>query len=215
MPDELSSLALGNRREMFHLLFRSAWRALKHVLETEQQYEAAAAMVLHTWNQHLDAHVHVHAVVPGGGPSLTQPGTWKSAEPPPDRRWQQWWLVDADVLRAAFRQRFLSGLKRLQAAGKLKLEGEWSHLRDATTFHNWLRPLQSVDWVTYIQPPPGASSNPVDVVKYLARYLTGGPISDYRLVDYDGQHVTFTARTGTTRGGSEELDEDVAAVMDL
>ena len=33
MPDDLSSLALGNRRNMFHLLFRSAWESLKHVVE--------------------------------------------------------------------------------------------------------------------------------------------------------------------------------------
>ena len=59
IPSELSSFALGNRREMFNLLFRSAWRSLKTVLESEQHYEAAAAMVLHTWNQKLDAHIHV------------------------------------------------------------------------------------------------------------------------------------------------------------
>ncbi|MCA9066988.1 MAG: transposase, partial [Planctomycetaceae bacterium] len=73
MPDELSSLALGNRREMFRLLFHSAWQSLKCVIENEQQFEPAAAMVLHTWNQHLESHVHVHAVVPAGGPSLTNP----------------------------------------------------------------------------------------------------------------------------------------------
>ena len=32
IPSELSSFALGNRREMFNLLFRSAWRSLKTVL---------------------------------------------------------------------------------------------------------------------------------------------------------------------------------------
>lgn len=48
MPNELSSLALGNRRNMFNLLFRSAWKSLKNVVEEEQQFEPAAAMVLHT-----------------------------------------------------------------------------------------------------------------------------------------------------------------------
>ncbi len=42
MPDKLSSLALGNRRKMFDLLFRSAWRALKLVIEDEQRFEAVA-----------------------------------------------------------------------------------------------------------------------------------------------------------------------------
>ncbi len=82
MPAELSSLALGNRREMFDLLFRSAWRALKRVIEDEQQFEAAASMMLHTWNQKLESHVHVHAFVPGGGPSLADPEKWISSHPP-------------------------------------------------------------------------------------------------------------------------------------
>ena len=43
-------------------------------------------------------------------------------------------------------------------------------------------------------------------MKYLARYLTGGPISDFRLTHYDGHRVTFTARTGTVRGGSDEVE---------
>jgi Putative transposase len=79
---------------MFRLLFEAAWQSLKTVLETEQQYEAAAAMVLHTWNQHLESHVHLHAVVPGGGPSLKNPEQWKSAAPPPHQRPDRWWLVD-------------------------------------------------------------------------------------------------------------------------
>ena len=30
----------------------------------------AVAMMLHTWNQRLDHHPHVHALIPGSGPSL-------------------------------------------------------------------------------------------------------------------------------------------------
>ncbi len=111
LPEQLSSLALGNRRVIFNLLFHAAWKSLKTVLEDEQAYEAAAAMVLHTWHQHLDAHVHVHAVVPAGGPSLTNPGTWKNSVPPRHERSTRWWLVDADDLRFEFREQFLAGLR--------------------------------------------------------------------------------------------------------
>ena len=159
LPAELSALALGNRRVLFNLLFHAAWKSLKRVLEDEQAYEAAAAMVLHTWNQHLDAHVHVHAVVPGGGPSLKNPGIWKHAVPPPHERQDRWWLVDADVLRVEFRDTFLKGLRRLHARGELKLEGDWSHLQDQAAFDGFLAPLKSKSWVTYIQPPPTKSSS--------------------------------------------------------
>lgn len=227
LPEQLSSLALGNRRAIFNLLFHTAWKSLKKVLENEQAYEAAASMVLHTWNQKLESHVHLHAVVPGGGPSLAKtkrggshvdcsynsprprpPGRpgWKNAVPPHGRSTRKW-LLDADNLRHEFRDTFLAGLRRLHAKGELKLEGDWSHLQDEAAFETFLIPLQSKQWVTYIQPPPTESSEPTDIVKYLARYLTGGPISDARLVSVERGEVTFTARTGTTHGGSDEIEE--------
>jgi hypothetical protein len=207
IPDKLSSLTLGNRQTMFDLLFRSAWRALKQTIEDEQQFEAAAAMVLHTWNQQLDAHVHLHALVPGGGPSLKNPDQWKNARRPAHETQNRFWLVDADALRLAFRTAFLAGLRRLHTTGELKLDGEYSCLRNAATFDDWLAPLESATWVVYIQPPPTPDTTPDQVLKYLARYMTGGPISDRRLVCHEDGHVTFRARQGTQTGGSGETED--------
>ena len=209
IPDRLSSLALGNRKEMFNLLFRSAWQALKQTIQDEQQFEAAAVMMLHTWNQQLDAHVHVHAIVPVGGPSLKSPDQWKTACPPGHETQNRFWLVDADVLRLAFRTTFLAGLRRLQARGELKLDGEWSPLQNAAAFEDWLQPLESIQWVTYIQAPPTPDTTPDQVLKYLARYMTGGPISDRRLLRHEHGHVTFSARKGTQVGGDADDVEEV------
>ncbi|MEZ6064090.1 MAG: transposase [Planctomycetaceae bacterium] len=65
--------------------------------------------------------------------------------------------------------------------------------------------LQS--WVAYIQPPLTESSSPSDIVKYLARYLTGGPISDARLLQHEHGRGTLTARTGITHGGGDDVEE--------
>jgi hypothetical protein len=205
MPGKLSSLALGNRREMFDLLFRSAWRALKQVIEDEQQFEAAASMILHLWNQHLESHIHLHAFVPSGGPSLTTPGEWTTARPPAHLRQDRLWLANADKLRLAFRTEFLKGLRSLHRRGKLKLTGEWGFLRQTAAFEVWLKPLEEKPWVTFIQAPP-ENSSPEHVLRYLARYLTGGPISDRRLLRHEDGRVTFLARTGTTHGGSDETE---------
>ena len=208
MPDKLSGLALGNRREIYNLLFRSAWDSLRGVIAEEQGFEAAAAMVLHTWNQKLEPHAHVHALVPGGGPSLSEDRQWvrSSLGNGPgrrSRRGKQPYLVDADALRARFRQVFLDGLKRLHGRGLLKLDGQWSHLQNVSAFAEWLEPFQHVKWVTYIEPPPTQHAAPEHVLKYLARYLTGGPISDRRLISHENGDVTFWARTGKTAGGQD------------
>ena len=48
LPDSLSDLTLGNRREMYSLLFRSAWQALDQTLRQTGKFHPAALMVLHT-----------------------------------------------------------------------------------------------------------------------------------------------------------------------
>jgi hypothetical protein len=201
IPEQLSALTLGNRRAMYDLLFDAAWQSLRKVIGEEQGFEAAAAMVLHTWNQRLEPHVHVHAVVPGGGPSLRGERRWITSHRRDVPRAVAPYLVDADTLRQRFRQTFLDGLRRLHRRGSLKLERDWHLLRDATAFNNWLQPLEQVDWVTYIEPPPSRDASPEHVLKYLARYLTGGPISDRRLISDAGGEVTFWARAGRKAGG--------------
>ena len=47
LPDKLSGLILGNRKELYDLLFHSAWGALDKKLR-EQQFKPAAHLVLHT-----------------------------------------------------------------------------------------------------------------------------------------------------------------------
>jgi len=149
----------------------------------------------------------VHAFVPGGGPSLNRPNQWKVARPPARKTQHRFWLVDADNLRLAFRTAFLAGLRRLQARGKLKLDGEYSPQQEAAAFEDWLQPFENVKWGTCIQAPPTPDTTPDQVLKYLARYMTGGPISDRRLVRHEHGHVTFRARTGKQPGGSDEPEQ--------
>lgn len=201
IPDQLSALALGNRRILYDLLFQTAWQSLSSCLAREQGFQAAAVMVLHTWNQKLEPHAHVHALVPGGGPALQGPPRWVRSRRPNVPHCDGHYLVDADTLRTTFRRMFLDGLRRLQQQGALKLDGKWSALRHTATFETWLQPLEQITWVAYIEPPPTEQSTPEHVLKYLARYLTGGPISDRRLIADENGNVTFLARTGTTAGG--------------
>lgn len=202
LPSELSRLALGNRREIYDLLFASAWAALSETIRAEQGYDPAALMVLHTWNQKLDAHAHVHAVVPGGGPSLNE-NDWRIALKDDDVSSAGRYLVDADDLRDTYRETFLVGLNRLNARGELKLDGEFEFLQDEAAWQSLLDELGSVTWVSYIQPPPGDCDTD-HVLKYLARYLTGGPISGRRIVRADENEVTFLARAGAVSGGGSK-----------
>ena len=201
LPSELSELALANRHEMADLLVGSAWKTLSKQIKSEQDYDPAATSVLHTWNQKLDSHWHVHLLVPGEGPSLSG-SKWRRAESPVDSANSDGYhLVRVDPLRQAYRGRAIAKLQRLRRSGKLNFGGKFESLRNDEDWDAFIERLESKKWVAYIQPPPSESSSANQVVRYLTRYLTGGPISDRRIRSADSKEVTFMAREGARTGG--------------
>lgn len=198
LPDYLHGLTLGNRSQIFKLLFQAAWRSLNTELRRTGQFQPAALMVLHTWNQQLDFHPHLHAIVPGGGPSL-EGDQWITSGHPTQRRRRNPYLVDNVALGRRFREEFIDGLRQLLQRGELKLEGVWSDLLDPQGREDWLDELKAIDWNVFIEGPPCGQSDPKQVLKYLARYLTGGPIADSRLIRIADDRVTFWARPKTNQ----------------
>jgi len=201
LPDRFSPLTLGNRRELYDLLFRSAWQALDEVLRETGKFRPAALMLLHTWNQELDHHAHLHAVVPGGGPSLDG-GSWITSRHPTQRNRRKPFLVDNVLLGRRFRKKFTEGFRRLVRGGKLRLEGDWAKLLEPKELEAWLAKVTKSDWNVFIEGPPNGSSTPDQVLKYLARYLTGGPISDGRILGDENGRVTFWARSKNKAEGN-------------
>ena len=105
LPHELAPLALQNKRVIYDLLFRISAETLLEIARDPQHLGADVGFfsVLHSWNQKLEHHPHVHCVVPAGGLS-------------PDRtRWipsQQRFFLPVDVLAEVFRGKFTEALKR-------------------------------------------------------------------------------------------------------
>ena len=192
---------------LYSTLMRVAAESLEQILASECGMQSAALVVLHTWNQRLGHHPHVHALVPGSGPSLdgkrwishrmTKRTRSKPARP---------FLVDNKRLSAAFRERFLRQLKSLHRRGKLELGGTVAELADPTVWNAFIDSLIEKDWCVFIEPPPTNESTPKQVLKYLARYMTGGPISDQRLVSCENGIVTFKARAGDKQKSKQQVD---------
>ncbi len=115
-------------------------------------------MVLHTWNQQLRPHWHVHALVPGAGPSHAAE-SWKLATAPEGAANSDgFYLVDALNLRVSFRRHAIAHLMRLRKAGKLKLSGKFADLQDDAVWESFCDKLSKVEWVSYIQAPPTKTS---------------------------------------------------------
>ena len=132
----------------------------------------------------------MHALVPGGGPSLD--GTrWLHSEHPKHRRRKKRYLADVQTLGRLFRNKFVRALERLHRKGELQLEAD-SPLQDFAAFKRWCGELAEA-WNVYIEAPP-PNARPEHALKYLARYMSGGPISDGRLISHEEGRVTFWAR---------------------
>ena len=172
LPPQLASLALQNKKVIYGLLLRASAETLLEVACNPAHLGAEIGFfsVLHTWNQKLQLHPHVHCVVPAGGLSRDH-ARWIRSHP-------RFFLPNA-VLRRVFRGKFLAGLKSAFQRGQLHLAGELAPLTHPKFFAAWLRPLFRKDWIVYSKPPFGG---PEYVLHYLGRYTHRVAISNHRLV---------------------------------
>jgi hypothetical protein len=78
-PHELNPLWQYNQRLYCQLLFRAVADSLAELLADPQFLGARPGILaaLHTWNQQLLTHIHIHAIVTAGG--LVAQGNWRKA----------------------------------------------------------------------------------------------------------------------------------------
>jgi hypothetical protein len=82
LPEQLAAVALQNKRVVYNLLFSAASETLRTIAADPRHLGADIGFlaVLHTWDQTLRHHPHLHCVVPGGGLSVDGEG-WRSSRP--------------------------------------------------------------------------------------------------------------------------------------
>src|SRR5216110_1940997 len=184
LPSQLAALALQNKKIVYSLLLPASAETLLEVARnpTHLGAEIGFFSVLHTWNQKLQIHPHVHCVVAAGGLSRDH-ARWIRSHPR--------FFLPIAVLRRVFRGKFVAGLKSAFERGQLHLAGELAPLIHPKFFAAWLRPLFRKDWIVYSKPPFGG---PEYVLQYLGRYTHRVAISNHRLVSFDNGQVTFRWR---------------------
>jgi Putative transposase/Transposase zinc-binding domain len=184
LPASLARLALQNKKLIYGLLLRASAETLLEVARDPRHLGAEIGFfsVLHTWNQKLSLHPHVHCVIPAGGLSLDHTHWVRS---------QKGFFLPLRVLSRVFRGKFVAGLKQAFQSGQLQFHGQLAPLAQPKTFAAWLRPLFRKDWVVYAKPPFGG---PEYVLQYLGRYTHRVAISNPRLVWFAEGKVTFRWR---------------------
>jgi Putative transposase len=175
---------LQNKKLLYHLLLQTSAATLLEVARDPKHLGAESGFfsVLHTWNQKLEHHPHVHCVVPAGGLS-------------PDRtHWIQLrypFFLPVKVLSRVFRGKFVSALKRNFRQGKLGFHGNLKPLAHPRAFSAWIRTLFRNDWHVYSKRPFGGAEH---ALCYLGHYTHRVAISNHRLVSLVDDQVTFRWR---------------------
>jgi hypothetical protein len=197
LPHELNALILyseRNQRALLGLLFDATAATLLEFGRNELGGQVGFTLVLHTWDQQLRAHFHVHCLIASG--ALAADGS-------------QWiaggrtFLFRVRGLSKMFRGKYLDGLAELLATHELDLPPQLAEMADGDVRRRRLRQWRRKRWVVYSKAP---FAGPHKLIDYLGRYTHRIAISNHRLRDCQNDQVRYTYRD---RAHGDRLKTDV------
>ena len=170
----------SNQRKLLKLLFDAASATLSEFGRGELGGQVGFTLVLHTWDQQLRPHFHLHGLIASG--ALCEDGSrWRAGGSK--------FLFPVRALSKKFRGKFLDGLERLIDAGEL--DRPRKQAAEVACERRLLRGLSRKSWVIYSKAP---FAGPGKLLDYLSRYTHRVAISNERLVGCRDGQVTFRYR---------------------
>ena len=174
LPHELNTIILNNKKVMLNILFKAASRTLLTFGENDLNGTPGFLAILHTWDQKLNAHFHLHCLVAGGVVSKDK------------KRWisvRNDYLFNAKALSLVFRGKFIERMSHACLNEKINLTGN--------AYKNLKNKLYTKNWVVSVRDPV---KSPEHVLEYLARYTHRVAIANSRIKKLKDGIVTFTAK---------------------
>ena len=195
LPHELNPLIAANKKILYELLHRSMGKSLVE-LSRDPKYLGASPgimQILHTWDQQLQYHVHVHCVISGGG--LTKDGKLVTLDKDAS------FFIPKKVVSVLYRGKFMAELKQLYDDKKLTIPDTARKLAFRRNWQSFIDSLYSKDWNVYIKQTFNGNGN---AIEYLSRYANRIAISNSRIISYTKDSVTFTYRDRKDDGKKKE-----------
>lgn len=183
LPHELNPLIYCNQKLLYGLLHRCCAETLLELSSDKKWLGATPGIiqVLHTWNQELEYHVHMHCIVSGGG-ITTDRKIRKSSKN---------FFIRTEVLRDKFKGKYMAHLTSLYKSGSLNFSSSCEKLRNFYHWKEWKNNLYEKDWCPYIKETFHGFGN---AIEYLGRYTHKIAISNSRILSLTEDEVTFSAR---------------------
>jgi Putative transposase/Transposase zinc-binding domain len=170
LPHELNRLILAHKKICLSLLFKAVSETLLEFGQTRLKGTLGIIAVLHTWDQTLKDHFHLHCLVPAGALSLDQ-SCWIAA--------RNNFLFPVKALSRVFRAKFLDRLQQASDKGKIP------------PANIEIKASRQKSWVVYAKKPFGS---PRTVLDYLGRYTHRVALSNDRILQVENGEVTLNYR---------------------
>lgn len=187
LPHELNQLASYNPALIYNLLFKAAWATVNTLGHDKKRLDAQMGMVafLHTWNQKISQHIHLHCMVPAGGLREVDGQVIWHASKDPD------YLFPVKVMGKLFGKLFLTELTKAYANNEFQFKGCIAELEKKPNFMKLKAQLFKKKWNVYAKEPFNGAEGGME---YLARYFTKTAIGNERLISCDEHQVAFKWR---------------------
>ena len=170
LPHELNRLVLAHKKIGLSLLFKAVSETLLQFGQTRLKGTLGIIAVLHTWDQTLKDHFHLHCLIPAGALSLDH------------RRWisaRKNFLFPVKALSQVFRGKFLALLQQACDKGNIPAA------------NNEIKASRQKSWVVYAKKPFGSAQTVLD---YLGRYTHRVALSNDRILQVQDGEVTLSYR---------------------
>jgi len=194
----LNPLILTNKARMLNILFKAASQTLLTFGRNPDNGlggQLGFIAVLHTWNQKLRDHFHLHCLVPAGA-LCDDKSRWQTCNGD--------FLFHVKALSIVFREKYLDDVKAAYRKNELIFPGKTKTLGSAKGFSDLINRCYANQWDVNIRKP---IEKPEYVLDYLGRYTHRVAISNNRIVSCDNGKVSFTYKDRKTgQAGKEIID---------
>ena len=200
IPKIISELLLFDKITGYNILFKSSARTIQEACENINNIGAKPGFisVLHTWDQKLLFHPHIHMIIPGGGLSEDN-SEWIPAAKD--------YFINTHKLSLIFRGKFISYFKKVVRDNKWVPTKKIPHFDNKGKIENILSKSCEHKWGVYCKP---TFKNTADVFDYLGRYTHRIAISNNRIKVYKNNEVTFSYKD--RKDNDKVKDEKISAL---
>ncbi len=183
LPHKVNTLARSNKKIIYDILFKSVSETLLKFGKGQLGGKIGFITILHTWDQKLLEHIHLHCIIPQGALICDRKKWIRSSNND--------FLFSVKALSKVFRGKFLCYLKMAYTNGELVFAGKSTEYESEYGFKALIDGLYEKDWVVYLKKP---FAGPAKVLDYFGRYTFRTAISNERIKGVCGDKVTFTYR---------------------